>query len=353
MFEPAGRPQIHRTVWRPDPATRDRGRMTAEPTLLPYADDVAALLAAQDGVISRAQLVDAGCAPHDIERLIRRRELFVAVPGVYVAHNGPRTWQQRAWVAVLACWPAALSGRSALRAHNGPGLRGFDEGVPIEVAVDVFRTVRDKPDVRVRRMAGLSARTRWNTSPPRVRVEEAVLDVVRTLPTEWDVIEACAAAVRSRSTTADRLAAALRARPRFPRRRWLGRVLADVGAGTASVLEHGYLHRVERAHGLPAADRQRPDRVAGGRVYRDAPYPAYDLTVELDGRLDHTALPDRDRDLGRDLETAASGERTVRLGWGQVYDRPCRTAAAVARLLRRGGWRGAARRCSPTCLVDA
>ncbi len=141
--------------------------MTAEPSPRTYADPVAALLAAQDGVVSRAQLVAVGCEPHDLERMIRRKELFVALPGVYVEHNGPRTWQQRAWVAVLACWPAALAGTSALRAEDGPGLRGADDTAMIEVAVDVARTVRDKPDVRVRRMAGLRPRSRWNTSPPR------------------------------------------------------------------------------------------------------------------------------------------------------------------------------------------
>lgn len=301
--------------------------------------------------MSRDQLRTAGCRPHDIERMLRRRDLFVALPGVYIAHNGPRTWQQRAWVAVLSCWPAALAGASALRADNGPGMRGHDERSPIEVAVDVSRTVTDKPDVCVRRMAGLDARTRWNASPPRLRHEEAVLDVVAGQTSEWDVIETCAAAVRGRCTTAARLAAALRARHRFPRRPWLGRLLDDVGAGTASVLEHGYLHRVERAHGLPVSDRQRADRVAGARVYRDAPYPAYGLVVELDGRFDHTALHDRDRDLGRDLETAVAGTRTVRLGWGQVYDRPCRTAASVAGLLRRGGWKGSPTRCSAGCSV--
>ena len=149
-----------------------------------YERGVSVLLAAQDGIVSRAQLVDAGCQPHDIERMLRRKVLFVAVPGVYVDHNGPRSWQQRAWVAVLACWPAALSGRSALRAENGPGMRRFDEDSPIEVAVDLARTVRDKPDVRVRRMAGFAARTRWNASPPRVRYEEAVLDVVAGLTRE-------------------------------------------------------------------------------------------------------------------------------------------------------------------------
>jgi hypothetical protein len=325
--------------------------VTAEPSPRTYADLSARLLSGQDGVVSRAQLVDAGCEPHDLERMLRRKELFVALPGVYINHNGPRSWQQRAWVAVLACWPAALAGSSALRAESGPGLRGFDEGAPIEVAVDVSRTVRDKPGVRVRRMAQMTARTRWNTSPPRLRYEEAVLDVLADLTGEWDMIEACAAAVRGRCTTADRLATALAARHRFPRRTWLARVLADVAAGTASVLEHGYLVKVERAHGLPAADRQQPGRIAGVRVYRDAPYPAYDLDVELDGRLDHSAVADRDRDLERDLDTASNRRRSVRLGWGQVYDRPCRTAAQVARLLAIGGWEGAPTPCSPTCPI--
>ena len=167
------------------------------------------------------------------------------------------------------------------------------------------------------------------------------------------MIEACAAAVRSRCTTAERLAQALAARARFPRRTWLAQVLLDVAAGTASVLEHGYLHGVERAHGLPTADRQRADRVAGARIYRDAPYPAHRLAVELDGRLDHSGLSDRDGDLDRDLETATTEVRTIRLGWGQVYERPCRTAAAIGRLLQLGGWVGAPTRCSPDCAVTA
>ena len=125
----------------------------------------------------------------------------------------------------------------------------------------------------------------------------------------------------------------------------------SLGAGAASVLERGYLDRVERAHGLPTADRQRVDRIAGGRVYRDAPYPAYSLCVELDGLLDHSALRDRDRDMERDLQTATTTTRTVRLGWGQVYDRPCRTAAAVGRLLQLGGWSGSPRPCSTACAV--
>lgn len=59
-------------------------------------------------------------------------------------------------------------------------------------------------------------------------------------------------------------------------------MLADLDQGTTSVLEHGYLNAVERAHGLPRAERQ--VRVTGqlGVIYRDAEYPS-DVVVELDG----------------------------------------------------------------------
>ena len=51
----------------------------------------------------------------------------------------------------------------------------------------------------------------------------------------------------------------------------------------------------------------------------------------------------------RDLATALDRIRTIRLGWGQVVDRPCRIAAYLAALLRQGGWSGRLRRCSPAC----
>lgn len=324
--------------------------MIASVPIEPDLGALRSLLEIQNGVVSRAQLIEADFAGHDLERFLRRRELFVALPGVYIDHNGPRTWQQRAWIAVLACWPAALAGASAVRAVGGPGQRGFDEDAPIEVAIEVSRTVKDKPGVRVRRMAGLQAHVNWNASPPRVRYEEATLDIVAGLTDEWAIIEACAAAVRSRCTTADRLSEALAARLRVPRRGWLREVLADIAAGSTSVLERGYLERIERAHGLPEPDRQHPDRVGGGRIYRDVRYAPYALDVELDGQL-HDATRQRDRDLDRDLETATTGRRTVRLGWGQVFGRPCRTTRHIAELLRLGGWAGEPVACGPDCPI--
>lgn len=115
------------------------------------------------------------------------------------------------------------------------------------------------------------------------------------------------------------------------------------------MLEHGYLTRVERPHGLPRAGRQVRERTPGGPVIRDASYDDYGVIVELDGRADHTSAGDRDRDLERDLAVALDGRLTVRLGWGQVFDRPCRTAERVAGALRSRGWRGDLTGCS-ACL---
>ena len=200
----------------------------------------------------------------------------------------------------------------------------------------------------VRRMAGLDARVRWHTSPPRVREEEAVLDVVLEARDPWAQIEQLAQACRARITTAGRVQTALGSRLRVADRRWLRDVLTDLADGTQSVLEHGYLQKVERAHGLPRAQRQVAEVTPQGRVYRDTRYTPYGVDVELDGRLWHDAPHQRDRDLDRDLDSAATGNLTVRLGWGQVHGRPCRTAWALARLLQARGWTGSPSRC-PDC----
>ena len=164
---------------------------------------------------------------------------------------------------------------------------------------------------------------------------------------ELEAIGVLAGAAQSRRTTALRLAETLRSRERTPRGRWLAGVLEDVAAGACSVLEHGYLTRVERAHGLPRAERQVRVTATLGVTYRDAEYD--DLVLELDGRLFHNTARQRDRDFDRDLDVAVDGRTSVRLGYGQVFDRPCRTAERIALLLTQRGWTGTPVRCGPDC----
>jgi hypothetical protein len=315
-------------------------------------DEVSRLLTLQDGVVSRRQALTAGLAPHDIRRLLRRREWAPVHPGVFVDHTGPLTWRQRAWAAVLFAWPAALCGASALRADDGPGRRDrVDEHGPIHVAVDRDRSVRPPAEVVVHRLADLDGKARWNLSPPRLRVEEALLDVAAAARDEFRAIAVLADAVQARRTTAPRIRSALDGRTRIARRRFLADVLTDIAEGACSTLEQGYLTRVERAHGLPPALRQALVRNPSGTVLRDVDYEEFGLLVELDGRLFHDSAAARHRDLGRDLDSAVAGGTTVRLGWGQVFDTACHSAARIGRLLNQRGWTGHLRRC-PRCPIE-
>jgi hypothetical protein len=113
------------------------------------AHGLAYLLEVQDGVVSRRQLLELGAGQHDIDRMLRRRDLTRVHPGVYVNHTGPLIWVQRAWSAVLYYWPAALTQLSAL--PKPP------EAAHIHVAVDVRRSVAAIRGVQVHRKGGFGS----------------------------------------------------------------------------------------------------------------------------------------------------------------------------------------------------
>ena len=304
-----------------------------------------ALLARQEGVVARRQLLAAGLAPHDVRRLVRRRELHPRHPGVLAQHDGPAPWGAQAWAALL--WAgdgACLQGPSALRA-DGLDAGGAGRRAPVHLAVDRDRHLAPPPEITVHRVVGLEDRARWHLSPPRDRLEDAVLDVAAA-GSRLDAVGALTAAVGARRTTADRLRATLEGRGRIRQRRWLEAVLADVADGTCSVLEHLWVTRVERPHGLPRGVRQAAERSLGGMVYRDLRLGS--LLVELDGRLVHDDPLQRTSDQLRDLDALLAGSSTARVGWGLVMDHACWTAAAAWRLLVRQGWTGPLRAC-PDC----
>ena len=271
-------------------------------------------------------------------------------PGIYVNHTGQPTWLQRAWAGVLATWPAALTHESALRACEGPGRR-IARDDSIHVAVARPRHLSAPAGVILHRLEGFEERVLWNLGPPRLRYEDAAVEVAGDQPTELEALAVLAAVVQSRRTTAQRILANVAARARVPRRRFITDVLEDVAAGACSVLEHGYLTRVERAHGLSTGRRQAPGISSKGPVYRDVLYACGQL-VELDGRLFHDTVGQRDLDMDRDLDAAVTGQSTVRLSYGQVFDRPCWTAERISSILTRKGWSGCPKPCGPNCTVD-
>jgi len=302
------------------------------------------LLTDQDGVVSWAQLTGVGNR-HDVERMNRRRELRWVHPRVYVNHTGPLTRAQREWAAVLYAGKAALCLESALPDRDDDG--------PIHVAIDASRRVRDLPDVKVHRVVGLEEQVQWNLSPPRVRYEHTLLELAHRARTDRDVIRLLTDAVGGRRTTVKRLRSALDKRSRTRRKEWISALLDDIEDGTCSVLEHGYLTRVERPHGLPAPSRQVPRRSPKGQEYRDVEYGEYGLVVELDGRTGHAGWDNEGRDADRDLDDLVAQRVTARVRWAQVFGRECRTAERIGTLLQQRGWRGTPHPCGPDCLLRA
>ena len=100
------------------------------------------------------------------------------IPGVFVNHTGHLSWQQRGVGSRVVRWlPLLCCAESALRAANGPGHRGHDDSGPIQVAVSPLAHRGHSTWVMLHRLADLDAKTQWNLTPPRLRIEEAVLDV--------------------------------------------------------------------------------------------------------------------------------------------------------------------------------
>ena len=322
--------------------------------------DLEDLLRDQDGVVSRAQVLACGDGVHDVRRRLRRREWATVVDGIYVDHTGELTWAQRAVAGVLHAASgldpearpvgAALSGHAALRHAIGPSWRR-GAGRPIEVAVGLDRTVVPILGYRFVRRARLEERTDSLRTPPRLRPPDALAELVIEAEDVLDVVGLVADAAQSRCVAVEDVLDALAGRPRVAGRTRLVNVLQDVAAGTSSALELLFVDDVVRAHGLPFPERQRTRVVSdeGGRVeHRDAEWPSLGVVCELDGRLFHDNAGQHDRDLDRDLDDAADGRRAVRLGWGQVSRRACRTARRLDRLLRRRGWTGQMTPC-PAC----
>ncbi|KRF21272.1 hypothetical protein ASG90_01345 [Nocardioides sp. Soil797] len=308
------------------------------------------LLQRQAGVISRRQVLACGLTPSDIARKLRRKDWVRTLDGVYLNHTGDPTWLQRAWAGVLFFAPAALSHSSAIRAVVGPRWRAHDEAAEIELVIPARRTVTRVPGYKVRRTRELGS-ILVDASPPRVRLERAVLDVAASAGTDLAAIGVLADACQSRRTTAARLLTGIGERPRLRRRKWLTSILEDVAEGTCSTLEHAHLTLVERPHGLPRGRRQRRDVIGQRPFFRDVDYEEQRLVVELDGRLFHDSAAQRDIDLERDLDVAADDRDSVRLGWGQCVQRPCSTARKLGRILQLRGWLGQPEPCGPGCAV--
>ena len=305
----------------------------------------------QDGLLSHAQLAAGGLTRADMIRMQRRKEIVRVHPRVYVDHTGPLTWHQRAWAAVLYAAPAYVCGPSveAPRTER-PMVPGMVPD-PIHVAIDQTRRVAPQPGIVIHRLTNLETHAHGGV-PPRLKLEDNALAMAHDASSEIDAIASLADVAGRAYVTAGSLRGALSRFPSMRRRAWIAKIIDDLESGTNSVLEHGYLTKVERVHGLPQSQRQAVRATPNGNQFRDVEYAAYGLVVELDGALGHDAWRDQARDADRALnDLAATGTVTARLRWHQVFDTPCRTARSIARVLASRGWTASPTACGDDCPI--
>ncbi len=270
-------------------------------------------------------------------------------PGVYATFTGFPGHTARLWAAILAAGPGA-----ALSFETAAELQRLDDKPPqvIHVTIPWQRRIAAPAGVRLHRSARAVEVVERDSNPPRTRLEETLLDLTQAAATFDDVCGWVTRAFARDLTNEDKLRTAMRQRPKLRWRADLYELIAAAASGDHSVLEFRYERDVERAHGLPEPVRQAPFISSDGRRgRRDRLYRAYGVVVELDGRLGHGPA-DKWRDRARDNAAAEDGQQSLRYGWEQVRWHPCATALQVATVLKRHGWDGWPRPCSPGCLVE-
>jgi hypothetical protein len=309
-------------------------------------------LAGQGDVISRKQCTSSGLSAATVRNRLRYGRWQQVQRGVYAAFTGDPAREAMIWAALLRAGPGAvLSHQTAAERH---GL--VDMSSPIHITVPADRNpVRcgDIPGVVIHR-----SRSIWRTrhpvmTPPCTRVEDTILDLIQAAKTFEEAFDWICRAIGRRRTTAERIRAAMDARPKFRWRRDIELALGDAGEGVLSLLELRYVRGVERPHGLPTATRQARIRLPTGNRYLDNLYEDYRVCVEIDGTAAHPE-DEQWRDKRRDRWNLVH-EKTVTLRFGfpdlRNQQSRCETAAYVATVLRDRGPSVGTPCTTPSCPV--
>ena len=280
---------------------------------------MAVLAGRQHGLVTRAQLRDAGISAKAIQTRVSKGGLIRVHRGVYrVGHRAPSV-EATYLAAVLAGGEGALlCGRAA--AH----LWKLTRGQPPRPEI-ITTTERRIDGVTTRRSRRRDPRDATSfTAIPITTVARTLVDVAATLPDD-QLARAChEAGVLYRTTPAD-LAAVLERRPRTSGARKLRSIMGGEQPVTLSVLEARFLALL-RSRDLPPPVTNRP---AGGRRV-DCRWPDARLTVELDSYRFHNSRHAWEQDRRREREARARGDDFRRFTYGDVVEDPRAMLAELA-----------------------
>jgi hypothetical protein len=304
------------------------------------------LLDAQGGIVDRSQAKRAGFSDRQIWHRLRSGRWQRVHEGVYATFTGPLPREARLWAALRRVGQGAmLSHETAAEVH---GLVDAPVSKTIHITVPPRRRPVQRGTIRgvvIHRSGESQPQLPITWKLPRTRIEDTVLDLIDAAPTFQAAYGWISRAISRRLTTTAMLRPALAARRRARYRGQLAVALGESDDGVRSGLELRYARDVERAHGLPAAQRQARREIAGRAHYRDNWYAEYRVCVEVDGpayHQDEQVWQDKRRD---NLNLAEDGAETFRFGPVEVTELACESAGMVAATLVRNGWKGTPHSC--------
>lgn len=293
-----------------------------------------ALAARQDGVLTTAQLIDAGLSRAVIRRMAR--DWVNPADGLHLIAGA--TWLAAAQAGLLRGGSEAVLGEDAA-AHLHDVVRDAPSRIAVwtEARRDGFTVGQWTVVYRRGTRKGVG-------SPPRTSVETSLVDLAR-VGSEDATVAAVARALAQGRTLPARILTSLATRQRTRHSAVIKELCSHAGKGIESALEWRFQTQVLLPHGLPMPEKQLQTVAGrGDALYRDAR-----LAVELDGMRDHTEWS---KDMARDNERlVAEGTVTLRYGWHAVTLDACAVAAQLAEALAARGWDGQRRTC-PQCPPD-
>lgn len=291
---------------------------------------IGALAARQHGLVTRAQLLDAGVSERTVDYRVRRRHLFPVHRGVYRVGSTVSD-AEREMAAVLACGHGAVvSHRNAAKLWR---LLPGDGGAPLHVTVRALNR-RRRPGLAVHCSPGLRPEeTATVDGIPVTTPARTVLDLAGTVRSRT-LEQALAAAEREGLSDRSELKALIERHPRRGGVRVLRALLDRNGepAFTRSEAEECFLSLVDKAR------LERPESnvtVAGYEV--DFLWRTPRLVVEVDGFEFHSSRATFESDRKKDGQLVARGFRVLRLTWRQLTREPEAVLVRLAQALAASG----------------
>lgn len=288
---------------------------------------MAATARRQEGLITRAQAVDAGLTPRGVDRRVAGGLLKPIYRGIYRVTGSPETWRQALLAACL--WSEGVASHRA--AASLWKLGGIKQPV-----IEITSPKKLRSHGAIAHCAILSpsdVTTIGNlpvTTPTRT-----LLDLAAVL--ERDPFEAYLAdALRLELTTLDRLQRLVDKAGGKGRRgsKALRSTLGITAERVESILEYKLLRLIRRSR-LPQPVGQFEVCDDGKLVARvDFAYPEIKLAIEADSYRHHGERYAWKQDLKRRNALTARGWHVIHATWSDVADRPDEIAAEIRDAVR-------------------